>query len=84
MREVLTLQEHPHPDALRQTPAFGDGSRPTDVAAQQRRVLGAERIVAPRVAEVDLELRERGHERLRCEAPAELAEATKTFRLGAG
>ena len=60
------------------------GVGPARVARQQRRVLGAERVVVPRGAELGLELLERGHERLGREPAAELAEAAEPDGLGPG
>ena len=84
VREVFALQQHAQPEPLRQPPALGDRRRPARVAREQRRVLGAERVVVPRGAELGFELLERGHERLGREPAAELAEATEPDGFGTG
>ena len=76
--EVFALEQHAHPEPLREPVALGDRGRPARVARQQRRVLVAESGVDPRFAKVVLELLERGHERLGREAAAELTEPTET------
>ena len=84
MGEVFALQQHPHAEALREPVTLGDRSGTARVRREQLGELGAERVVAPRLAEVALELDERGHERLGDEPTAELTEATEADRLGAG
>ena len=84
VREVLALQEHAHAESVGEALALGDRCRPAGVARQQGRVLLAEPVVDPRVAELAFELLERGHQRLGRVAAAVLAEATETDRFGAG
>jgi hypothetical protein len=78
--QVLPLEQHPHPQALRQARALGHRRRTAAVVAQQPVELGAERRVRPRIVETLLELEARRHQRLGDEAAPELAEATVRSR----
>ena len=78
--EVLPLEEDPAPELGTEPLALGEDRRPAGVVAEQVVELAAERRVGPRLAEGDLELLARGHQRLGDVAAAEPAEAT----VGAG
>ena len=84
VREVFALQQHAHAEAFREPVTLGDRRGTAGVRREQLGELGAERVVAPRGAEVAFEIDERRHQRLGNEAAAELAEATETDRFGPG
>ena len=84
VREVFALQQHAHAEAFREPVTLGDRSGTARVRREELGELGAERVVAPRLAEVAFEVDERGHQRLGNEPTAELAEATEIDRFGAG
>ena len=84
VRQVFALQQHTNAETLREPVALGDRSGTTGVRREQFGELGAERVVAPCLAEVALEIDERGHERLGDESATELSEATEVDRFGPG
>ncbi len=81
MREVLSLEQHAaQADGRREPGRVGERCRAADPVAQQARELALERGIGARLEVRDLELTDRGHERLRQVLATELAESSLHVR----
>ena len=80
--QVLPLEQHPHPEPLREALALGHRRRPAGVAGEQGGELAPEVVRGPGPPEGALQLHQRRDQGLGDEPAAELAEAAALARFG--